>query len=195
MASFMNNLRKMVGFKPKDEEPAKKKKKGAAERVGAFAAQSARFLACEDEAQKAEIWTELCKALPDTLFLAPMCYEGENPNAPVSDRDLHATVGAKRLYALNQHIVTNGNPGYRLAKKSDSRRIHLRTIVYNKTHEEWVPLFTDFTKLLPTFGQKSRVTIISFDEACQMAKPYKGLVINPGKEAIRLSQSELKKVR
>ena len=99
----------------------------------------------------------MCKALPNTLFLAPMCYEGEDPNAPVNDRALHATVGAKRLYALNQHIVTNGNPGYRLAKKSDSRRVHLRTIVYHRTKEEWVPLFTDFTKLLPVFGHRTEV--------------------------------------
>ena len=194
MASFLDNLRRMVGMKPRnDEEP--KKKQEQPDRVGAFAALSAQLLSCEDEAQKAEIREKMCKALPDTLFLAPMCYEGEDPNAPVSDRALHATVGAKRLYALNQHIVTNGNPGYRLAKKSDSRRVHLRTIVYHRTKEEWVPLFTDFTRLLPVFGQKSRVTVISFDEAKKMAAPYSGLVINPGKDAIKLEQSELKKIR
>lgn len=191
MGSFLNNLRKMVGMKPKAEETKKKAEK--TDRVGAFQTLSARFLACEDEQEKAEIWAQLCKALPDTLFLAAMCYEGDDPNASVSDRDLHATVGAKRLYALNQHIVTNGNPGYRLAKKTDGRRIHLRTLVYQKSKEEWVPLFTDFTKLLPVFGQKSRVTIISFDEARQMAKPYRGVVINPGKEAIKLGSSDLKK--
>ena len=58
-----------------------------------------------------------------------------------------------------------------------------------------MPLFTDFTKLLPVFGQKYRVTVISFDEAKQMAAPYSGLVINPGKDAIKLDQSELKKIR
>ena len=193
MASFLDNLRSMVGMKPRDGEP--KKKKEPDDRVGAFAALSAQLLSCEDEAQRAEIREKMCRVLPDTLFLAPMCYEGEDPNAPVSDRELHATVGAKRLYALNQHIVTNGNPGYRLAKKSDSRRVHLRTIVYHRTKEEWVPLFTDFTKLLPVFGQKSRVTVISFDEAKKMAAPYSGLVINPGKDAIKLEQSELKKIR
>ena len=82
-----------------------------------------------------------------------------------------------------------------LYEKSDSRRVHLRTIVYHRTKEEWVPLFTDFTKLLPVFGQKSRVTVISFDEAKKMAAPYSGLVINPGKDAIKLEQSELKKIR
>lgn len=189
--SFLNNLRRMVGFKAKDE-PAPKVKAPKTDHVGAFAELSAQFLSCEDEAQKAELWAQLCKALPNTLFLAAMCYEGDDPAAPVRDRDLHATVGAKHLYAVNQHIVTNGNPGYRLAKKADSRRIHLRSLVYHKTKEEWVPLFTDFTKLLPVFGQKSRVTIISFSEARQMAKPYKGIVINPGKEAIKLSSADLK---
>ena len=193
MASLLDNLRSMVGWKKKEEEPRKKKE--PLDRVGAFSALGAQFLSCEDEAQKAEIWEKMCRALPDTLFLAPMCYEGEDPSAQVNDRALHATVGAKRLYALNQHIVTNGNPGYRLAKNSDSRRVHLRTIVYHKTKEEWVPLFTDFTKLLPVFGQKSRVTVISFDEARKMAAPYSGLVVNPGKDAIKLAQSELKKVK
>lgn len=193
MASFLDSLRSMVGMKPKGGEP--KKREAPSDRVGAFAALSAQYLACEDETQKADIMEKMCRALPDTLFLAPMCYEGEDPNAPVSDRTLHATVGAKRLYALNQHIVTHGNPGYRLAKRSDSRRVHLRTLIYHRTKEEWVPLFTDFTRLLPVFGQKSRVTVISFDEAKRMAAPYSGLVINPGKDAVKLGQSELKKIR
>ena len=193
MASFLDSLRSMVGMKPKGGEP--KKREAPSDRVGAFAALSAQYLACEDETQKADIMEKMCRALPDTLFLAPMCYEGEDPNAPVSDRALHATVGAKRLYALNQHIVTHGNPGYRLAKRSDSRRVHLRTLIYHRTKEEWVPLFTDFTRLLPVFGQKSRVTVISFDEAKRMAAPYSGLVINPGKDAVKLGQSELKKIR
>lgn len=189
MASFMNKLRSMVGFKAKEENPQSKAPK--TDRVGAFQTLSTQFLACEDEALKAQLWEQMCKVLPDTLFLAAMCYEGDNPNAPVRDRDLHATVGARHLYALNQHIVTHGNPGYRLAKKADSRRIHLRSIVYHKTKEEWVPLFTDFTKLLPVFGQNYRVTVISYAEARQMAKPYKGLIINPGKDAIRLDQSAM----
>lgn len=192
MASFMNKLRTMVGFKAKDEAPKTKAPK--TERIGAFQTLSAQFLACEDDALKAQLWEQMCKALPDTLFLAAMCYEGEDPNASVRDRDLHATVGAKRLYALNQYIVTHGNPGYRLAKKADSRRVHLRTIIYNKTKEEWVPLFTDFTKLLPVFGQNYRVTVISFAEARQMAKHCKGIVINPGKEAIRLENSQIKNI-
>ena len=192
MASFMNKLRTMVGFKAKDEAPKTKAPK--TDRIGAFQTLSAQFLACEDDALKAQLWEQMCKELPDTLFLAAMCYEGEDPNASVRDRDLHATVGAKRLYALNQYIVTHGNPGYRLAKKADSRRVHLRTIIYNKTKEEWVPLFTDFTKLLPVFGQNYRVTVISFAEARQMAKHCKGIVINPGKEAIRLENSQIKNI-
>ena len=192
MASFMDSLRKMVGFKPKDSGPAQKKPK-AEGRIGAFKELSGRFLASTDEAEKAALWEEMCKALPDTLFLAAMCYEGESPTAAVHDRELHATVGSKHLYSLNESIVTHGNPGYRLAKKMDARRMHLRTIVYNKTHEEWVPLFTDFTKLLPVFGQKSRVTIISFEEARQMAKNCKGIVVNPGRDGIYLSGADLKK--
>lgn len=190
MGSISDSLRKMVGLPPKPPKPKPVKAKRG---VGVFNELSAKFFACEDADEKEVLWQQMCKALPDTLFLAAMCYEGEDPNAAVQDRSLHATVGSKRLYSVNESIVTHGNPGYRLAKKNDSRRIHLRTIVYNKTKEEWVPLFTDFTKLLPVFGQNSRVTIISYAEAKQIAKPYKGLVINPGKEAIRLGEDELKK--
>ena len=190
--SFLNNLRRMVGMKPQEEAAAKPKKEIGAD---AFNKLSEAFLSCEDEAQKVQLWQQMCNALPQTLFLATMCYEGEDPNKPVNDRDLHACVGAKNLYAINQAVVTNGNPGYRLAKKKETRRIRLHTIIYNKTQEEWLPLFTDFTKLLPVFGQTRRVTIISFDEARRIAKPYKGLVINPGKNAIRLSMNELKNIR
>jgi len=189
--SFLNNLRKVVGLKPKEEQPEKPKREIGAE---AFGVLSERFLACEDETQKALLWEQMCKALGQTLFLATMCYEGEDPNAAVRDRDLHASVGAKSLYAINQAVVTKGNPGYRIAKHKETRRMRLHTIVYHKTREEWLPLFTDFTKLLPVFGQTRRITLISFNEAKQMAKPYKGIVINPGKEAIRLSMSEIKDI-
>jgi len=189
MASLMNKLRAMVGFKAREE--GEKKKVPKVDRVGGFQTLSAQWLDCQDEALKAQLWDQMCKALPDTLFLAAMCYEGDNPNASVRDRELHATGGAKGLYALNQHIVTNGNPGYRLAKKADNRRMHLRTLVYHKTKEEWVPLFTDFTRLLPVFGQNSRVTIISYTEARKMAGPYQGIVINPGKDAIRLRNGKM----
>ena len=194
MASFMDNLRKMVGFKPKDGE-AKPKKEKENKQPGAFNELSRQFLACEDAAQKGEIWEKMCKTLPDTLFLAAMLYEGEDPNTPVRDRNLHATAGAKSLYALNESIVTKGNPGYRLAKKLDPRRIHLLTLIQRKSKEEWVALFTDFTKLLPVFGQKYHITIISFDEARKIAKPYKGIIINPGQDAIKLEMSELKMIK
>lgn len=188
MASILEGLRERLGLGHRDEEPEKRPE-------SAFAATGRQWRECEDEKQRAAIWQRLCKTLPNTLFLAPMCYEGEDPGASVNDRELHATVGAKHLFAENGSIVMKGNPGYRLSKKIDSRRIHLRSIVYRKTQEEWVPLFTDFTQLLPVFGKKSRVTIISFDEAKRIAEPYSGLVINPGEEAIKLGSDELKRIR
>ena len=190
MASWMDKLRAMAGLKPKDE-PLKDE---TPDKSGAFNALSAQFLACEDEAQKGKLWAEMCRALPGTLFLAAMCYEGEDPNAPVRDRELHATAGAKRLYALNKDVVTRGNPGYHLAKTANPRRYHLRTIIYHKTKEEWVALFTDFTKLQPIFGKKSRVTLISFGEVREIAKAYRGIVINPGKDAIKLDIREINKM-
>lgn len=191
--SFLNNLRKMVGLKPKGDDKVSQAK--AKVRGVPFGELIERFHACEDGTEKAVIWDRLCRALPDTLFLCAFCYDGDDPNARVNDRTLHATQGSKRLYAINESIVTSGNPGYRLAKKLDSRRMYLRTIVYNRTKEEWVPLFTDFNKLLPVFGQNFRIAIISYDEARQIAKPYTGLVINPGKKAIKLGAEELKKSR
>lgn len=184
MASLIDKLRAMTGRKAAAKDT---------QNAGAFHALSNEYLACKDEAHKAVLFHQMCKALPDTLFLCAVCFEGDNPNVPVNDKTLHATVGAERLYEAQQHIVTKGNPGYRLKDKKDKRRIHLRTLVYPKTKEEWVPLFTDFTELLPVFGQKSKVAVISFKEAHQMARANKGLIINPGKDAIRLDNSELKK--
>lgn len=192
--SFLNNLRKMVGFKSKGDDDKSSQVK-AKVRGLAFGDLLERYNACEEEAEKAVIFDKLCKALPNTLFLCAFCYDGDDPNAKVSDRNLHATQGSKRLYAINQSTVTRGNPGYRLAKKLDSRRMFLRTIVYNKTKQEWVPLFTDFNHLLPVFGQNFRVSVISFDEARQIAKPYHGIVINPGKNAIKLTADDMKKSR
>ena len=189
MASLMDKLRAMAGFGNKVRLDGVLAAKGG----GSFQALSAEYLACEDAPRKAQLLERMCRTLPKTLFLAAMCYDGDNPNAPVKDREVHVTVGARDLYASNEQIVMKGNPGYRLAKKADDRRIHLRTLIGQKTKEEWIVLFTDFTALLPVFGQKSRVTLISFSEARQMAKSYQGIMINPGKNAVRLSNSDLKK--
>ena len=105
--SFLNNLRKMVGLKPNEEKPVRPKAEISAD---AFNTLSAQFLACEDEEQKKLLWEQMCKTLPKTLFLAVMSYEGEDPNVPVHDRELHASAGTKSLYAINQAVVTNGNP-------------------------------------------------------------------------------------
>lgn len=192
MASFMDKLRAMAGFGPKDT--LKKDTKVNGNDPSAFEALSAKYLACEDEAQKEKLWSELCRALPGMLFLAAMRYEGEDPNVPVHDRELHATVGAKRLYALNQNIVTRGNAGYRLAKTADDRRFRLCTLVSKKTKEEWVLLFTDFTRLIPDLKRNYRLTLISFAEVREIAKAYKGIVINPGEDAIVLDISQMNKM-
>lgn len=192
--SFLNNLRKLVGFKPKGDDDKTSQVK-ASVRGLSFTDLLNRYNACEDEAEKAVIYSKLCKAMPDSLFLCAFCFEGEDPNARVSDRTLHATQGSKRLYAVNQAAVTSGNPGYRLAKKIDSRRMYFRSLVNNKTKEEWIPLFTDFNKLLPVFGTNFRIALISFEEAKAAAKPYSGIIINHGKDAIRLTTEELKTIR
>jgi len=188
MASMLDRLRGLLGFKPKEDGSGNQGTRVM--RIGAFHTLSKRMLACKDEALKEQLWNQMCATLPDTLFLAAICYEGENPNVPVRDRVLHVTVGAKRLYPENQHIINRGNPGYRPSKKPDNRRIHLRTIVYQKTKEEWVALFTDFYRFREVFGKTSRVTVISYAEASEIAKPYQGIVINPGKDAIRLQNTK-----
>ncbi|MBQ7887051.1 MAG: SseB family protein [Clostridia bacterium] len=190
MASFVDKLRAMVGMGPKAGE----RKASGAGSASAFHRLSGEYLACRDEPQKLVLFQQMCKALPDTLFLCAMCFEGENPNVPARDKELHASVGAERLYEAQQGVVTKGNPGYRLTSKKDKRRMHLRTLVYQKTKEEWVPLFTDFTEYLPVFGQNSRVAVISFKEAHQLARANKGIIINPGRDAIRLDNDQLKKV-
>ena len=191
MASLMDKLRSMLdlGYGSKAKQGDAPKSDGGE----MFQTLSAEFLSCEDVLRKMQLWEQMCKVLPHTLFLAAMNYEGDNLNAPVRDRDLHATTGAKNLFAANEKLIMKGNPGYRLAKKTDDRRMYLRTLISQKTKEEWVPLFTDFGALMPVFGQKFRVTVITFSEAHKMAKAYKGIMINPGKNAIRLSNSDLKK--
>lgn len=192
--SFLNNLRRMVGMKPTGDDDKTLQVKDKIRGLS-FTDLLNQYNACEDEAEKAVIFTKLCKAMPDALFLCTFCYEGDNPTQRVNDRTLHATQGSKSLYAVNQAAVTSGNPGYRLAKTSASRRMYFRSLVNNKTKEEWIPLFTDFNKLLPVFGTNFRIALISFEEAKAAAKPYSGIIINPGKDAIKLTAEDMKKIR
>ena len=192
--SFLNNLRRMIGMKPTGDDDKTLQIKHSVRGL-AFGDLLSRYNECEDEAEKAIILAKLKKTLPDTLFLCTFCFDGDDPNQRVNDRTLHATQGSKRFYAVNQSAVTSGNPGYRLAKKLDSRRMYFRSLVNNKTREEWIPLFTDFNKLLPVFGTNFRVSLISFEEAKAAAKPYAGVIINHGKDALRLTTEELKTIR
>lgn len=154
-----------------------------------------RFYASKDEEQKSALWKQLCAVLPKSLFLCAFCYDGDNPNAKVSDRTLHATKGSKPLYAANNTAINSGNPGYNLAKTLDNRRMFLRKIVYNPSKEEWVPLFTDFHALMPVFGKNSRISVISFNEAREIAKQSCGIVINPGNNDIRIPVDALNRAK
>lgn len=185
MASIFDSLRALVA--PRNKQQSETPRESSFAGSVSFQDLSAKYLSCEDEKEKAELYAKLRRSLPDTLFLAAFCYDGEDASAAVHDSSLHATQGSKRLYNTCGAAVTKGNPGYRLARKSESRRMHLRSLIYNQTKEEWVPLFTDFTALLPIFGKNSRVTIISYEEARQIARPYKGLVVNPGPNAIKFA--------
>lgn len=193
MASIFDSLRALVA--PRKKEGGETRPASSVTGSVSFQDLSAKYLTCEDEKEKEELYAKLCRSLPDTLFLAAFCYDGEDAAAAIHDPSLHATVGSKRLYHTHGAIVTKGNPGYRLAKKNESRRMHLRSLIYKQTKEEWVPVFTDFTALLPVFGKNSRVTIISFEEARQIARPYKGLVVNPGPGSIKFSHETLDKAR
>ncbi len=185
MASIFDSLRTLVA--PRTKGQTEKPRESSFANSVSFQDLSAKFLSCEDEKEKAELMAKLRRSLPDTLFLAAFCYDGEDASVAVKDHSLHATQGSKRLYNACGAAVTKGNPGYRLAKKAESRRMHLRSLIYNQTKEEWVPLFTDFSALLQVFGTNSRVTIISYEEAHQIARPYKGIVVNPGPSAIKFA--------
>ena len=56
--SFLDSLRAMVGFK-KSEPAAAPKKHPTKERVGAFSDLSTRFLACQNEEEKASLWASM----------------------------------------------------------------------------------------------------------------------------------------
>ena len=182
---MMESLRALANRLNRREEPPRED--------SAFDKLSARLAVCEDGEERAQVMREIRGLLPDMLFLASMCYEGDDPAAPVHDKELHATVGSKKLYAANVKALNRGNPGYRLSgKQQDKRRMCLRTLVNRRTSEEWVPLFTDFEKLLAVFGRGTRVTLISFEEARQLARPYHGLMINPGPACVMLEQQALR---
>ena len=193
--SIFNFLRSMIGAKPTEEaqpKPAMPKVNASTDK---FKALCDKYNAEPDAKEKGEIMGDIMRMLPGTLLLATMCYEGENPTNVVSEKErvLRISPGAKQLYGRNQASVMNGNPGYRPAIKSDRRRIHLHTLVNNKTKETWMPVFTDFTKLLPVFGQQYRVTMLTFAEAKEMAASCSGIVINPGKgSAIHIGKEQLK---
>lgn len=190
----MSILDALRGMLSKKSAPAKGDSQRVRDGNERFLELSARFHASNDPAEKSAIWAQLCKTLPDSLFLAPFCYDDEDPNASIHDRELHATDGAKRLYAVNQPVINRGNPGIRLASKDKKRNMRMRTIIFNKTKEVWIPLFTDFSHLTPVFGRTSRITLITYAEARKLAKPYHGVIINPGPQAIRLGSKDTKEL-
>ena len=146
----------------------------------------AKYHQAESAEEKEKLLGKIYAQFPETLFLASVCYPEDDPTQPVYDRTLHSSPGAKTLYEENQPVVMNGNPGYKIAKKDNGKRMHLRMLVSKSSGQSWIPLFTDFYRFREVFGKTSRVTVISYAEASEIAKPYQGIVVNPGKNAIRL---------
>jgi len=154
-----------------------------------------RYHQAADEEEKKRALDQLFARFPRTLFLVSVCYPEDNPSAPVYDRALHSSPGAKALYEENQPVVMNGNPGYKLAKKSSGKRMHLRMLVSKTSSQSWIPVFTDFTKYTPHFGIKTRVALFTLSEVKAMCHSGQGILINPGEGALPLTAEMLGRIR
>ncbi|MBQ7785873.1 MAG: SseB family protein [Clostridia bacterium] len=153
-----------------------------------------KYRKAEDPEEKKKHLDQIFRQFPKTLFLASVCFAGDDPSVPVYDRTLYASPGAKPLYEENQPVVMNGNPGYKLAKKNNGNRMHLRMLVSKTSSQSWIPLFTDFTKYTPHFGIKTRVALFTIKEVKAMCHQGQGILINPGENALALTAEDLKRI-
>jgi len=72
-----------------------------------------QYRQAEEGEEKKALLDRIFALFPTTLFIAAVCFEGDDPSAPVYDRTLHASLGSKALYEQNRPVVMNGNPFYK----------------------------------------------------------------------------------
>ena len=154
-----------------------------------------KYRKADNEEEKKQILDRIYRRFPDTLFLASICFPGDDPGKAVQDRTLYCSPGAKPLYQENQPVVMNGNPFYKLAKKNNGNRMHLRMLVSKSTGQSWIPLFTDFTQYTPHFGIKTRVALFTIREVKNMCQQGQGIIINPGENPLIIEHSELWRIK
>lgn len=155
----------------------------------------AQYGKAEEEEEKKELLDKIYSRLPQTLFLAAVCFPEDDPQKAVHDRTLHASPGSKGLYEANKEVVLNGNPFYRPNSKDTGKRMHLRTFVAKGSGTSFIPLFTDFTQYMPVFGGKSRVALFTIREVKAMCQRGQGILINPGENGLIIKPEDLRRIK
>lgn len=136
------------------------------------------------EIEKTSIEKQICSLLPNVLFIATVYFSGEDPMVPLRDRTLHASVGAKSLYESEIDFIMKGNPGFRFARTSTQKPMHLRMLVSKTKKQAWIPLYTNVTKLPSDIRQSTRSALFTFDEVKKLCTQRQGILINPGTETL-----------
>lgn len=185
----MESLRKCFSALFPQKRPAGQHK------AGTMPALIAQYHEAQSEEDKSALLEQIYARFPRTLFLASVCFPGDDPSKPVTDRTLHCSRAARNLYDANQGVIMQGNPGYNPGKRDSEKDMHLRTLVSKSSGQSWIPVFTDFTRYTACFGKKTRVALFTLREIRAMCQPGQGILIDPGEHALPLPAAELHKIR
>lgn len=119
---------------------------------------------------------QMCKA----LFIVPCCYDGDDINAPVSDKTMHLFQGAANRIA---EIRSEGGdiifPDFPYAETANSAYMHFRLIINSRTNESWIPVYTNLYDFLYFWNNKARIALATFDDLKDSYLPANGLLIDP----------------
>ena len=127
------------------------------------------------------LWNVLSQKLSEGLFLVPMLFDGDKPNAPLSDNKLHYTKAAydmakdntPNFYAMTDFDTTPSEPS------GNFKYLTLKSSAPDKKEQTWLPIFTDITELHSMVGTNTRVCVVTFAEIGKIITEFAGMCINP----------------
>ena len=127
------------------------------------------------------LWNILSQKLSEGLFLVPMLFDGDKPNAPLTDKKLHYTKAAydiakdknPNFYAMSDFDTTPTEPS------GNFKYLTLKSSAPNKEEQTWLPIFTDITELHSMVGTNTRVCVVTFAEIGKIIADFDGMCINP----------------
>ncbi len=155
--------------------------------------QAARLKGVKESAYAAAtFWNAMCKEFGKTVFFVPMCFAGEEKTVK-DEGELYFSAGAAEVATVTKPVFF-GIEKHKPAKQGMKSAKFLTLMSTENGGKHFFPIFTDIAELKMTFGDKARISIISYEDLKNNSKSCDAVVLNPASLNMVITEKGLESI-